>query len=121
MGPANTALWNHVGIESTRSKITSAVVHPCAADRSLYFVADPPHLLKNLWNCVLVHQITLSPQTVQKYNLTSDVVMRFVYVNQLLDAQNSHELRLAYKLKSCHINPTQYDESVFCGTDFFTI
>jgi len=121
MGPANTALWNHVGIESTRSKITSAVEHPCAADRSLYFVADPPHLLKNLWNCVLVHQITLNPQTVQKYNLPSDVVKGFVYVGQLLDAQNSHELRMAYKLKSCHVNPTQYEKMRVCfAAQFFS-
>jgi len=37
MGPANTGLWNHVSIQSTRTMLTSAVVHPCAADRSLYF------------------------------------------------------------------------------------
>jgi len=74
------------------------VAHPFADDRLLYFVADPPHLLKNLWNCVLVHEVTRSPQTVQKYNLPGDVVKGFVYVSQLLDAQNSHELRMAYKL-----------------------
>lgn len=121
MGPANTALWNHAGIESTRSKVSSAVAHPYAADRLLYFIADPPHLLKNLWNCVLVHEVTLSPQTVQKYNLPSDVVKGFVYVSQLLDAQNSHELRLAYKLKSCHISPSQYEKMRVCfAAQFFS-
>ena len=55
MGPANTGLWNHVGIESTRSRVISAVTHPYdSSDRLLYFVADPPHLLKNLWNCLLL-------------------------------------------------------------------
>ena len=115
MGPANTGLWNHVGIESTRSSVIPAVTHPCnSSDRLLYFVADPPHLLKNLWNCLLVHQVNLSAQTVQRYNLPSDVVKGFVYVSQLLDAQNCHELRMAYKLKSCHVTPTQYDKMRVC-------
>ena len=95
MGPANTGLWNHVGIQSTRSILTSAVVHPCAADRSLYFVADPPHLLKNLWKCVLTHEVTLGSPTVSKYNLPSDIVKGFVFVSQLIDAQNCRDLRVA--------------------------
>ena len=115
MGPANTGLWNHVGIESTRSRVIPAVTHPCdSSDRLLYFVADPPHLLKNLWNCLLIHQINLSSQTVQRYNLPSDVVKGFVYVSQLLDVQNCHELRMAYKLKSCHVTPTQYEKMRVC-------
>jgi len=115
MGPANTGLWNHIGIESTRSRVISAVIHPCnSSDRLLYFVADPPHLLKNLWNCLLVHQVNLSSQTVQRYNLPSDVVKGFVYVSQLLDSQNCHELRMAYKLKSCHVTPTQYQKMRVC-------
>jgi len=40
MGPANTGLWNHIGVQSTRTMLTSAVVFSCAADRSLYFIAD---------------------------------------------------------------------------------
>ena len=121
MGPANTALWHHIGIESTRSKVTSAVLHPCAPDRSLYFIADPPHLLKNLWNCLLTHQVTLSPEIVAKHSLPSDTVKGFIYVNQLLDAENCHELRMAYKLKSSHVQPTQYEKMRVClAAQFFS-
>ena len=121
MGPANTGLWNHVGIQSTRTTLTSAVVHPCADDRSLYFIADPPHLLKNLWNCILAHEVTLSSPIVSKYNLPSDIVKGFVFVSQLLDAQNCHELRVAYKLKSCHVTPSQYEKmKVSYAAQFFS-
>jgi Transposase protein len=65
MGPVNTGLWNLVGIQSTRYKVVTKIPHPYSIDRELYFLADPPHLLKNLWNCVLSHKITLSPQTAE--------------------------------------------------------
>lgn len=121
MGPANVGLWNHVGIESTRHKITPSVIHPSSTDRSLYFIADPPHLLKNLWNCLLVHEVTLNPQTVHKYSLPTSVVKGFVYVSQLMDAQNSRELRLAYKLKLSHTMPTQYEKMRVCyAAQFFS-
>jgi len=121
MGPANTAVWNHTGIESTCSKLTAGVLHPCAADRTLYFIADPPHLLKNLWNCLLTHEVTLGSQTVQKYDLPSDAVKGYVYVSKLLDAQNSHELCMAYKLKSCHVTPSQYEKMRVCfAAQFFS-
>jgi len=84
MGPANTGLWNHVGIQSTRTMLTSAVAHPCAADRSRYFVADPPHLLKNLWSCILAHEVSLSSPIVSKYNLP-------IQCRWLLKAYNSHD------------------------------
>jgi len=121
MCPANTGLWNLVGIQSTHSILTSAVVHPCAADRSLYFIADPPHLLKNLWNCVLAHEVTLGSPIVSKYNLPSDIVKGFVFVSQLIDAQNCRDLRVAYKLKSCHVTPSQYEKmKVSYAAQFFS-
>lgn len=109
MGPVNTGLWNNVGIQSMRTSLTPAIQHPCVAHRTLYFAADPPHLLKNLWNCVLSHRITINSETVTKHGLPSDVV-KAAYVQQLMDLQQGHELRLAYKLKQCHVTPTQYEK-----------
>ena len=120
MGPVNTALWNHVGIQSMRNTLTPAITHPCDADRTLYFVADPPHLLKNLWNCVLAHRITINAETVKKHGLPSDVVTG-THVQQLKDLQQGHELRLAYKLKQCHVSPTQYEKMRVClAAQFFS-
>lgn len=120
MGPTNTGLWKHVGVESSRQRISSAIEHPCSPDRLLHFIADPPHLLKNLWNCVLTHRITLSSEIVSKVGLPSNVVTG-VYVGQLLYAQHSRELRVAHKLKMCHIMPTQYQKMRVClAAQFFS-
>ncbi len=119
MGPVNTALWNYVGIQSGRGKLTEFIAHPCSADRRLYFIADPPHLLKNLWNAVLQHRITLSAEIVERYGLPSNVVTG-VYVGQMLDAQNCQELLMAHKLKTCHTFPTQYEKMRVCfAAQFF--
>ena len=120
MGPLNTGLWNQIGIASTRTNVTPSIPHPSSTDRLLYFLADPPHLLNNLWNCVLSHQITVSAEIVTKYNLRSNVVSG-IYVTQLLDVQNCHELRLAHKLKPCHVAPTQYEKMRVCfASQFFS-
>lgn len=74
MGPVNTGLWRHVGNSSTRNQVITSISHPYEQNRSLYFVADPPHLLKNLWNCVLTNKISIKPEIVQKHGLPTDVV-----------------------------------------------
>ena len=120
MGPVNTGLWRHVGIQSGRSQITTSIPHPFEPDRPLYFLADPPHLLKNLWNCVITNGISLNPDIVKKYNLPSDVVSGD-YVKQLLEMQQGRELRLAYKLKTSHVSPTQYEKMRVClAAQFFS-
>ena len=56
------------------------------------------------WNCILAHEVTPSSLIVSIYN-------GFVFVSQLLDAQNCHELCVVYKLKSCHVIPSQYEKN----------
>jgi len=54
MGPANTAVWNHTGIESTHRKLTAAELHPSVADSTLYmyFITDRPCLLDKICGTV---------------------------------------------------------------------
>jgi len=120
MGPSNTAMWKRVNIKSSRAMLAEAIPHPSQPERLLYFAADPPHLLKNLWNCVLTHRITLRPEVVQRYGLQSNLVTG-IYVHQLLHAQNCQELRMAHKLKECHVSPTQYQKMRVCyAAQFFS-
>jgi len=120
MGSSNTALWKHVSIKSNRIVLTEAIPHPSLSDRLLYFAADPPHLLKNIWNCVLTHRITLSPDIIARYGIPSNLVTG-IYVHQLLHAQNCQELRMAPKLKECHVEPTQYQKMRVClAAQFFS-
>lgn len=50
MGSSNQAMWKAFGIGVSRglSPCVYSIPHPCAADRQLFFMADVPHLIKNL-------------------------------------------------------------------------
>ena len=113
MGPANTGLWRHVGIHSTRESVIPMIPHPARPGDSLYFVADPPHLLKNLWNCVLGHRIGLPDNVVTRHHLPTNIVTH-VYVQQLMDLQQGSELRVAHKLQACHTSPSHYEKMRVC-------
>lgn len=120
MGPVNVALWNEVGIRSTKTILIPYIPHPVSTDRDLYFMADPPHLLKNLWNCALVHTIKLNADVVSKYNLQCNVIDSG-HVKRLISLQQGHALRLAYKLTESHTNPSQYEKMrVKLAAQFFS-
>jgi len=120
MGPVNTNLWKHVGILSTQHSVVPSIPHPVQSDRCLYFVADPQRLLKNLWNCALVHQITITEETVSRYQLPVNLV-NHVNVQQLIDLQQSNDLRVAHKLHSSHVRPSHYEQMrVHLAAQFFS-
>lgn len=50
MGSANQAMWKAFGVSVSRglSPCVYAIPHPCATNRRLFFMADVPHLIKNL-------------------------------------------------------------------------
>lgn len=55
MGSLNQAMWKSFGIKSGRTKngkleITNYVSHPMDSTRKLFFVADVPHIFKNITN-----------------------------------------------------------------------
>lgn len=91
MGPSNKALWKKCGISAKRS--ATPVVscnHPCAADtnRQLYFLADAPHVLKNIrGHLVRGQSIFLPDDIVAKYGLPTNEVSRrvkFIHFKQVL-------------------------------------
>jgi hypothetical protein len=71
MGPINVGLWNQIGIKSMKTVTVPFVSHPCTSERGLYFLADPPYLLKNLWNCLRTHTLELDDDVVKKHSLPS--------------------------------------------------
>ena len=60
MGPTNTSLWKHMGISVTRVHRIHYVNHPARHNAKLYVFADPQHVLKNIRNALLKHDIVLS-------------------------------------------------------------
>jgi len=94
MGPSNRNMWKTVGVFSRRNSTSNYIQHPCtstATDR-LYFMADTPHLLKNLRNCLLTQMIVLPPSTVVKAGLPHNQVS-MEHVRQLVDLQDDMQLK----------------------------
>lgn len=79
MGPGNQGIWRLCGVHASRS-VPAAVSckHPCAGDtdRQLFFLADAPHLLKNIrGHLVKGQEIVLPRDVVEKHGLPSNRVL----------------------------------------------
>ncbi|XP_040356776.2 uncharacterized protein LOC121046516 [Ixodes scapularis] len=96
MGPSNKALWKKCGISAKRS--ATPVVscnHPCAADtnRQLYFLADAPHVLKNIrGHLVRGQSIFLPDDIVAKYGLPTNEVS-VVHIKALAEIDAARDLK----------------------------
>lgn len=67
MGPSNKGLWRMCGISASRSgEPTVSCLHPCAGDssRQLYFIADAPHILKNVRGHLIREQCFYLPKDI---------------------------------------------------------
>ncbi|KAG0423844.1 hypothetical protein HPB47_000392, partial [Ixodes persulcatus] len=76
IGPGNQAIWRLCGITASQfgPKVVSCK-HPCAGEtsRQLHFLADAPHLLKNIRGHLTREQEFILPAYIQeKYNLPSN-------------------------------------------------
>uniref|UniRef100_A0A147BVI5 Putative p-32 hm n=1 Tax=Ixodes ricinus TaxID=34613 RepID=A0A147BVI5_IXORI len=109
MGGGNQALWRKYGIlVGKHSKETCYANHPCDPARRLYFVADVPHLLKNLRNHLTRGQdIYLPDEVVRKNALPTDTVS-IKQVEQLLELDEQSDMRVAPRLKKACISPGHY-------------
>jgi len=109
MNPGNQDMWKHVGISSKRDHITNFIEHPCVPDQRLYFMADTPHLLKNVRNCLLGQDILLPQSIVDSASLPSQKVS-IHHVGTLVQLQADRELKFAPQLKQCHVEPGKYQK-----------
>jgi len=72
-------------------------------------MADTPHLLKNIRNCLLTQSITLPPAIVARAQLPSHNVT-LDHVRSLVDLQDNRQLKLAPQLTTAHLSPGQYQK-----------
>jgi hypothetical protein len=92
----------------------------CLALPRLHVIADPPRLLKNLWNCIHANKLAVDEDTIVRINLKSPIIDGS-YVKSLLSLQTGYSLRLAYKLHISHVSPSQYEKMTVSLTgQFFT-
>jgi hypothetical protein len=102
-------MWKTVGVHSTRDGVSNSIDHPCLSGERLYFMADTPHLLKNVRNCLLTQDILLPDRLCQEHHLPSNRVS-LDYVRKLVTLQENMELKLAPKLNKTHVDPGQYQK-----------
>ena len=109
MGAANQAMWANAGITCTKFALRNSIEHPCNSDERLVFLADVPHLLKNIRNSLLVNNIVLPDDIVTKFGLPSNLVS-FEPVKELVKLQTNSCLKLAPSLTKAHVTPGQYEK-----------
>lgn len=110
MGPGNCKIWKCCGIIVERySDVKNYIPHPSNPHRRLYFIADIPHLLKNLKESLCSNKVFILPQEyVIKYKLPSNRI-EIQHFNELIESQKDLEFLLTPRL--------QYDDVKCTNTD----
>ncbi|KAJ3644341.1 hypothetical protein Zmor_027006 [Zophobas morio] len=113
MGSANQAMWKTFGIKAGRKCETKNYVLNPVNGEKIYFLADGPHLLKNIKQCLVQNKIIQLPNDfVEKYKLTSDLV-DVQHIKDFCEEEGKFELQFASKLnvdllQSNHFNKMNY-------------
>ena len=89
MGTANQKMWLDAGILSNRTSLVNFIIHPSNPLLKIFFMADPPHLLKSIRNCLLNNDIIL-PTIEETEHLKSKLVSlnHLKLVNQFQKTSN---------------------------------
>jgi len=99
MGPANQAMWKEFGVCSKRENLISFIANPSVPNQRLHFLADVPHLVKNLCTSFLTHKTFVLDNSIsENNNLTSNKVC-LSHIIALAEFQSKKALKLAPKLK----------------------
>jgi hypothetical protein len=109
MGAANRGMWACAGIGADRSHIANSIPHPFFKDERLCFLADIPHLLKNIRNCMLGNTIML-PNDITATNSLQSNSVSIEPVKQLVKLQENSMLKLAPSLSAIHVLPGTYEK-----------
>lgn len=111
-------MWKAFNIKTRRNAKTGTYIvdnyieHPVDKNRKLFFLADPPHLFKNISAALINNKTFLLPlETVAKYKLPTDVV-DFGHIQKVFDAQNNSEsdLKFAPKLQQHQLKPNTFQK-----------
>ena len=94
-------MWSSYGIYCGNLATPSfSCPHPIIADKSLYFMADVPHLIKNLKGALVNHS-TIS---------YGDKTISIRPIKHLAKYQDSRELKLAPKLTLASVTASQFEK-----------
>lgn len=109
MGASNRAMWKDYQIICNRTSLRYCAPHPTIADQSIVFLADPPHVVKNLRAAFVKHKCFTLPEDIcTTYSLASNTVA-LAHINDLIDFQSA-DAPLAPKLTKKDIEPTHFQK-----------
>lgn len=111
MGACNQALWRTLGIMAGRHRtIKNSVENPLDSKKKVFFIADVPHLFKNVKAMLVTNKIIRLPISIQeKYNLPTDVI-RVEHILDLIKYQEELNFKLVPKLTEEDLFPSHYDK-----------
>lgn len=111
MGSCNQAVWNRFGLRAGKGGQRScSVQHPHDRTRRLYFLADVPHLLKNLRGHLTKNQtIYLPAKVVEENNLPTNKVS-LAPIEEVIELEEGAEFKIAPRLTKASISPKHFDK-----------
>lgn len=97
MGGGNQALWKLFGIVVSRhSRPKTWCPHPCDEKRKLHFMADVPHLLKNLRGHLTNGQKIYLPENIVQSHCLPGNEVSIEPIKQLIKIDSQAELKMAH-------------------------
>lgn len=111
MGPSNQAMCRAFGVVVNKfCRPVNKISHPSNDNRHLYFLADVPHLVKNLKASLINNGVfKLHPDTVKKYNLPSDTVTTRP-IRKLISYQQKKGLKIAPQLSENALETNHFNK-----------
>lgn len=98
-----------MGIKCDRTNITCKIKHPTEDNQVLYFLADTPHLLKNLRAGLCKNDIVIPNDIVEREQLPGNTIT-IKHLQDLIDFQKDKIFKLAPQLKQSDIDPAHFDK-----------
>lgn len=111
MGSGNRAMWRDFGISAGRgSPVLCSASNPQDLSQPIFFLADVPHIVKNLRNHLCRGQlIHLPPDIVAKLEFPCDIVGLWP-VKQLIAHEKGKQFKMAPNLTDTHISPGHFEK-----------
>jgi len=101
MGPDNLALWRELGVGCpAQGEVRCWIPHPCRPTEKLWILPDPVHLHKNIHTCLANNKVIYLPDNVVKEEGLSSPEVNIQELDQLVDFEEGHELKVAYRLNA---------------------
>ncbi|XP_042142352.1 uncharacterized protein LOC121833278 [Ixodes scapularis] len=111
MGSGNRAMWKQFGVHAGRySRTVNLIPHPQVPGEQIAFLADVPHLIKNLNGHLVRGQTITLPADVVAANGLPCSTVSLEPVRQLAEFQKNLAFKLAPKLRPELLDPNHFEK-----------